>query len=151
MSTAAAGSGGAARRVGSATPTRASARDRRRGTEHTDEDSAVGAPGRGTGAKERPNPSEASRVGTDAACGGAARAVGKGDGDLVWAKVVADCAAGPPLPMYDGGKVEGGDFKPARWPLLPKGKYMWASVQTVRGCPKHCSFCSVWKTDGQRP
>jgi radical SAM superfamily enzyme YgiQ (UPF0313 family) len=22
-------------------------------------------------------------------------------------------------------------------------------VQTVRGCPKHCSFCSVWRTDGQ--
>src|SRR5207249_738715 len=29
--------------------------------------------------------------------------------------------------------------------------YMWASVQTVRGCPKHCSFCSVWRTDGQQP
>jgi hypothetical protein len=27
---------------------------------------------------------------------------------------------------------------------------MWASVQTVRGCPKHCSFCSVWRTDGQQ-
>jgi radical SAM superfamily enzyme YgiQ (UPF0313 family) len=53
--------------------------------------------------------------------------------------------------MYDGGKVEGSDFKPARWSLIPPGKYMWASVQTVRGCPKHCSFCSVWKTDGQRP
>ena len=24
-------------------------------------------------------------------------------------------------------------------------------VQTIRGCPKHCSFCSVWRTDGQRP
>ena len=24
-------------------------------------------------------------------------------------------------------------------------------MQTVRGRPKHCSFCSVWKTDGQRP
>ena len=28
---------------------------------------------------------------------------------------------------------------------------MWGSVQTVRGCAKHCSFCSVWRTDGQKP
>ena len=42
-------------------------------------------------------------------------------------------------------------FVPARWELLPKGRYMWGSVQTVRGCPKHCSFCSVWRTDGQTP
>ena len=33
--------------------------------------------------------------------------------------------------------------------MLPKDSYMFASVQTVRGCPKHCSFCSVWRTDGQ--
>jgi hypothetical protein len=42
-------------------------------------------------------------------------------------------------------------FLAGRWDLLPAGRYMWASVQTVRGCPKHCSFCSVWRTDGQRP
>ena len=53
--------------------------------------------------------------------------------------------------LYDGGRVDGDHFVPARWDLLPEGRYMWASVQTVRGCPKHCSFCSVWRTDGQKP
>ena len=52
---------------------------------------------------------------------------------------------------YDGGQIEGETFLPGRWDLLPDARYMWASVQTVRGCPKHCSFCSVWRTDGQRP
>jgi len=82
---------------------------------------------------------------------GAAHSVVKGDGDLVWTSVVRDCFAGSPKPMYDGGRVSGDEFVSARWDLLPPDSYMWASVQTVRGCPKHCSFCSVWRTDGQEP
>jgi radical SAM superfamily enzyme YgiQ (UPF0313 family) len=82
---------------------------------------------------------------------GRAHAVVKGDGDVVWTTVLADCAKGEPKPIYLGGRVEPSDFSPARWDLLPLKRYMWASVQTVRGCPKHCSFCSVWRTDGQRP
>ncbi len=82
---------------------------------------------------------------------GAAHAVVKGDGDVAWGHAVNDCAVGAPRPVYEGGKVDANSFMPARWDLIPPNKYMWASVQTVRGCPKHCSFCSVWRTDGQKP
>jgi radical SAM superfamily enzyme YgiQ (UPF0313 family) len=82
---------------------------------------------------------------------GAAHAVVKGDGEGIWATVLADCTRGSPERMYDGGRVPGRNFLPARWDLAPPRSYMWGSVQTVRGCPKHCSFCSVWRTDGQQP
>ena len=82
---------------------------------------------------------------------GGAHAVVRGDGDLVWESVVQDCFDGKPARVYEGGRVDGDQFLSARWDLLPQGRYMWASVQTVRGCPKHCSFCSVWRTDGQEP
>src|SRR5206468_2391321 len=36
---------------------------------------------------------------------GKAHAVVRGDGDLVWQKVVEDCVAGHPLPLYEGGRV----------------------------------------------
>lgn len=82
---------------------------------------------------------------------GWAHAVVQGDGDVIWADVLEHCRAGVPESIYSGGRVEASDFMSARWDLVPRNRYMWASVQTVRGCPKHCSFCSVWRTDGQRP
>jgi radical SAM superfamily enzyme YgiQ (UPF0313 family) len=82
---------------------------------------------------------------------GGAHAVVKGDGDVVWPLVLNDATHGTLQPLYEAGRVDAERFVAARWELLPQGRYMWGSVQTVRGCPKHCSFCSVWRTDGQKP
>jgi radical SAM superfamily enzyme YgiQ (UPF0313 family) len=82
---------------------------------------------------------------------GGANAVVRGDGDLVWPLVLDHASRGRLEKTYEGGRVDADRFVTARWDLLPPGRYMWGSVQTVRGCPKHCSFCSVWRTDGQKP
>jgi radical SAM superfamily enzyme YgiQ (UPF0313 family) len=65
---------------------------------------------------------------------GGAHAVVTGDGDHVWPMVLRDCETGVPRAVYDGGRIEGERFLPGRWALVPRGRYMWASVQTVRGC-----------------
>jgi radical SAM superfamily enzyme YgiQ (UPF0313 family) len=89
-------------------------------------------------------PDEASNLGRG-------HAVVRGDGDLAWPLVLDDAVRGTLQSVYEAGRVDADRFVSARWDLLPHGRYMWGSVQTVRGCPKHCSFCSVWRTDGQTP
>ena len=74
-----------------------------------------------------------------------------GDAELTWPQVLEDCAAGKLEKTYRGGQVDPNYFTPARWDLMKVDRYLVGSVQTVRGCPKQCSFCSVWIQDGQVP
>jgi len=78
-------------------------------------------------------------------------AVVTGDAEMVWAKLLDDYAAGNLQELYKGGRVDPSRFTPARWDLMNLDPYLMASVQTVRGCPKQCSFCSVWVQDGRVP
>src|SRR5580692_2944248 len=49
-----------------------------------------------------------------------AHVVVKGDGDVVWKTVIADLIAGTAQTVYDGGRISGEEFIPARWDLAPR-------------------------------
>lgn len=78
-------------------------------------------------------------------------AVVTGDAELAWGELLDDYAAGRIQQTYRGGRVSSDAFTPARWDLMKLDRYLIASIQTVRGCPKRCSFCSVWVQDGRVP
>lgn len=81
-------------------------------------------------------------------------AVVTGEAERVWGDVLSDVRGARLRPWYDGGLAELGDAPLARHDLLA-GRYAFGSVQTTRGCPLQCSFCSVTAFNGatfrQRP
>jgi radical SAM superfamily enzyme YgiQ (UPF0313 family) len=67
-----------------------------------------------------------------------------GEGEVVWADVLRDAAAGALRPVYDARGREL-DFAEAPMPaygLLDIDRYNRLTVQTSRGCPWRCSFCA---------
>ncbi len=78
-----------------------------------------------------------------------ADAVVTGEAESIWSRVLADARQGTLERRYDGGFAEVQDFRFARHDLLPTG-YAFGSVQTTRGCPLNCSFCSVTTFNGAR-
>ena len=78
-----------------------------------------------------------------------------GEGEGVWHKVLEDAKRGSLQPRYAGGQADMTTMPAARQDLLPKGGYFFGSIQTTRGCPLNCSFCSVTAVNGvayrQRP
>jgi len=71
-----------------------------------------------------------------------------GEAESVWAQVLNDAARGALQPLYVGGHEDMEKTPPARHDLLPTG-YQLGAIQTTRGCPLNCSFCSVSTFNGR--
>lgn len=77
-----------------------------------------------------------------------------GEAESVWAEVIADAEAGDLKRKYIGTQT---DLKGLVWPRrdLFNEKYFMDTIQTSRGCPNNCDFCSVSQFNGfeyrQRP
>jgi radical SAM superfamily enzyme YgiQ (UPF0313 family) len=72
-----------------------------------------------------------------------------GEAEGVWAQVLADARSGALRPLYAGAHADMDEIPPARHDLL-NGDYAFGSIQTTRGCPLNCSFCSVTAFNGYR-
>lgn len=72
-----------------------------------------------------------------------------GEAEAVWGSVLKDMASGALKRTYEAGEKT--DLKTCKNParsVLSTGKYFSDIVQTTKGCPFHCEFCSVYAYDG---
>jgi radical SAM superfamily enzyme YgiQ (UPF0313 family) len=72
-----------------------------------------------------------------------------GEAERVWSRVLADAQRSALQRQYEGSHADMDEIPPARHDLLT-GDYAFGSIQTTRGCPLNCSFCSVTAFNGYR-
>jgi radical SAM superfamily enzyme YgiQ (UPF0313 family) len=76
-------------------------------------------------------------------------AVVTGEAEAVWPQVLEDARHGRLRRRYDGGFAGMDAVRPARHDLLT-ADYAFGAIQTTRGCPMNCTFCSVTAFNGAR-
>lgn len=82
-----------------------------------------------------------------------ADAVAIGEGDLIWPKMLKDFAEGRLEPFYKADKLATLEALPVpRRDLMPRfSRHIgMASIQTTRGCPYDCTFCSITSVFGRQ-
>lgn len=70
-----------------------------------------------------------------------------GEAESIWVEVLGDVQRNALRARYDGAHADMSTIPPARHDLLDRD-YAFGSIQTTRGCPLNCSFCSVTAFNG---
>lgn len=73
-----------------------------------------------------------------------------GEGEELWPRLLADFSAGRLQKQYIAVSRPDITYLPAPRRDLLSGKYFVQTVQTSRGCPHNCKFCSVTTFNGGR-
>ena len=74
-----------------------------------------------------------------------------GEAENIWPKVLADAEAGNLRPLYRDAKFPDiSQSPPPRYDLVNCRSYLYAYLQTTRGCPHDCEFCTVTQMAGRK-
>jgi len=73
-----------------------------------------------------------------------------GEAEGIWEKVIDDFRKGTLKPVYSNSCPDLSKTPLPRWDLLPERNRYVNFVQTSRGCPNDCAFCSVTTFSGRK-